>query len=156
MRPSIEGVSLKMPIFHIHDFHRRFRNSELCIQHLFESRFLKAICPKCGRENAYHRHINKQCYTCTCGKHHIYPRTDTIFEKSSIPLTKWFYAIFVMCRTTRRTSAKHLQEKLRVSYTTAWRMIKQIRASMPENGCRGTQSFFETTLRKAMEKRHDP
>jgi len=82
-------------------------------------------CPNCKREGSYHRHSKKQCYTCNCGKHHIYPRVGTIFECSSKPLTLWFQAIH-MVKKNQNISAKEMERKLKVAYPTAWRMRKLI------------------------------
>ena len=67
-----------------------------------------------------------------CG-HHVHPTADTIFHKSTTPLTLWFYAIYLMACTSSGISAKQLGRELGVTYKTAWRMFHQIRKMMGDN-----------------------
>lgn len=56
----------------------------------------------------------------------------TIFEKSSAPLKAWFYAMYLMGSTRCGISAKQIQRETGVTYTTAWRMFKQIRSILSD------------------------
>ena len=51
----------------------------------------------------------------------------TFFEKSTTPLTHWFYAIFLQTTTRNGVSAKELERQVSVSYPTALRMYHQIK-----------------------------
>jgi len=55
---------------------------------------------------------------------------DTIFEKSTTPLTHWFYAIFLQTTTRNGVAAKELERQLNICYTTALRMNHQIKKLM--------------------------
>ena len=132
--------------FHIQEFHTQFRTNVQCLQYLFEKRFPETECPKCGRRNAYHRHPTKPCYTCTCGQSHIYPKKGTIFENSAIPLSKCFYAMFLMSQSEQGVSAKELERRIKVTYPTAWKLAKRIRAILPDETVLSSERTFESVL----------
>jgi transposase-like protein len=67
-----------------------------------------------------------------CGNH-VHPTANTIFHKSSTPLTLWFYAIYLMTSTRAGISAKQLERELGVTYKCAWRMFHQIRKMMTDD-----------------------
>ena len=133
----------------IQDFHRRFGSEDQCLSYLFSLRFSEATCPKCGRENAYHKHPTKQCYTCNCGQSHIYPRKGTIFENSPLPLTKWFYAIFLFCKSGDMP-AKELERQLSVAYPTAWRMNKRLQSVAALITLRADWQSFDAAITRSL------
>lgn len=135
----------------IQEFHRRFRDHKQCLEYLFTMQYNIVSCPKCGRENAYHKHPTKPCYTCNCGQSHLYPMRHTVFKGSPVPLTKWFYAIFLMCQLPEGVSAKELERKLGVTYPTAWRMAKRIRPARPDDSDWGKPTFFDTFLQRCIQ-----
>lgn len=120
-------------MIHIQDFHRRFRTQDQCLQYLFKLRYPASQCPKCHRKNAYHRHPTKLCFTCNCGRSHIFPCKGTIFGNSPLPLTKWFYAIYLLCTERDGISVKELERRIDTTYPTAWRMAKKIRRVLPKD-----------------------
>jgi len=95
------------------------------------------------------------------------PTANTIFHKSSTPLTIWFEAIFIMAATRAGISAKQLERETGVTYKTAWRMFHQIRSMMSDDGERlyGEIEIDETymhadplkrsTIRKPHKSRKD-
>jgi transposase-like protein len=91
-----------------------------------------ATCPHCGavkykiyREPKYPKIFNcKNCFnTFSIFK-------GTIFEKSDTDLRKWFYAIHLMLNSKKGISGYQLQREIKVTYKTAWRMLKKIREAM--------------------------
>lgn len=53
-----------------------------------------------------------------------------MFEKSSTPLTSWFFAIYLFSQSKHGVSAKELSRLIGVTYKTAWRMCHLIRKMM--------------------------
>src|SRR4051794_7822365 len=98
------------------------------------------ICPHCGNSNSdriakiegkkkSHRpglHYCNECqgqFTVTVG---------TVFERSKVPLTKWWQATFLMNSSKKGVSAHQLHRMLGVTYKTAWFMAHRIREAMTD------------------------
>jgi transposase-like protein len=56
----------------------------------------------------------------------------TIYERSHIPLTKWFLATHLLCSSKKGMSAHQLGRMLGLPYKTAWFMAHRIREGMRE------------------------
>lgn len=54
-------------------------------------------------------------------------RTNTLFHKSKVPLTKWFYAIWSLVNRTNGISSVQLSKDIGVKQPTAWFMLHRIR-----------------------------
>lgn len=144
------------PIFR-GNFPQRFRTDDGCLQYVFQMLSTDIRCPKCGRTGSYyfHRHPSKLCYTCNCGRYHFFPLKGTIFAHSFVPLSKWFYALFLMSKKPAGISAKDLQRELKVAYATAWRMTQQILTVKPSATVwkRGSGSAFNEYLHTGIQRR---
>lgn len=87
-------------------------------------------CPGCGADSKFHRIAKRRAYACQHCGHHVYPCVGTIFEKSRTPLTKWFFAMYLMTSTRHGVAAKELERQLGVTYKCAWRMAHELRKLM--------------------------
>ncbi len=132
------------------EFMKQFPDDDACLEHLFVTRFGKveeAHCPKCGEIGKIRKLSKMPAYTCNCG-HHIHPMKDTPFERSTTPLQKWFYAMYLFTTSRHGVPAKELQRQLSVTYKTAWRIGHEIRKYMAkidgDNGLSGTVEADET------------
>lgn len=117
----------------IQQFKEKFPDNKSCLNWLFESRFGKPQCPKCGEVNKYHRQGNSSHFVCACGKHQLSPKKDTIFEKSDTDLFKWFFALYLFSTSKNGVSALELERHLQVTYKCAWRIANQIRKLFSEH-----------------------
>ena len=88
------------------------------------------MCPKCDSDKEFKRVKNKKSYQCPCCGFQVYPMAGTFFEKSTTPLTHWFYAIYLQTTTRNGVAAKELERQLSVCYKTALRMAHQIKKLM--------------------------
>ena len=115
----------------VQEFFATFPTDEACLEHLMMLRFGNPLyCPKCGSEGQFTKLKKVPAYACpTCG-HHVHPMVGTPFERSSTPLQKWFYAMYLFTTSRHGVPAKELQRQLGVTYKTAWRMGHQIRKYM--------------------------
>lgn len=121
--------------FTLKQFHQRFPNDDVCLEEIKQLRFGDTLdCPKCQKHNKFYRVTGRSAYACAFCGHHIYPLKGSIFDHSSTPLTMWFYATYLMAQTRSGMSAKQLERMLGVTYKTAWRMFKQIRQLMADDG----------------------
>lgn len=109
---------------------KQFPDDAACLDHLFETRFGKdVVCQKCGEIGKFKRLAKLPAYTCNCGNH-IHPMVGTPFERSSTPLQKWFYAMYLFTASRHGVPAKELQRQLGVTYKCAWRIGHEIRKYM--------------------------
>jgi transposase len=123
-----------MQRFTIDHFNQQFPDDETCLEWLKDYLYPDGIfCPTCERVTKHHRVASRPSYSCQHCGHHVHPTADTIYHKSSTPLHKWFYAVYLMAQTRCGISAKQLERELGVTYKTAWRMFKQIRSMLQED-----------------------
>lgn len=102
-----------------------FPNDETCLEYLFQTRFSHLPDYK-----KYHRIKGRRCYVHSHTGHQIYPCAGTIFHKSTTPLRKWFYAIYLVSQAKNGVSAEELRRHLGVTYKCAWRIAQQIKRLM--------------------------
>lgn len=116
-------------------FLRKYPHSDACLDEIFKKRYPQGVdCIKCKRITNYYKLTGRTAYSCEFCRTQIFPLAGTIFEKSTIDLRLWFYAMFLMIKTRSGVSAKQLERELGVAYKTAHRMFKQIRKLMDESG----------------------
>jgi transposase len=115
---------------------QEFPDDASCLQILFDSSYgnMKA-CPKCGVVRpSYYRIKKRMAFECKDCGNQIYPLVGTIYQKTTTPLTDWFYALYLFSVSKNGVSAKEIERQVGVSYKTAHRMAKQIRRLMQEGG----------------------
>lgn len=123
----------RMKKFSFKIFLKKYPTNESCLDELFKKQYPGGVfCIKCTKNTKYFKLKNRTAYSCTWCRTQLYPLAGTIFEKSSIDLRLWFYAMFLMIKTRSGISAKQLERELGVCYKTAHRMFKQIRTLMDE------------------------
>ncbi|TSC77095.1 MAG: ISSpo3, transposase [Parcubacteria group bacterium Gr01-1014_31] len=111
----------------IYDLRNEFPTDDACLEYIF--RVLHSERCSCG--GRYKRLPERRQWQCSKCRYQIAPTAGTLFEKSATPLTKWFHALFVFSSAKSGLSGKQLERELNVTYKTAWRMLKLIRASLP-------------------------
>lgn len=110
----------------IQTFRKDFANDNVCLEYIFRARFPEA--------KGFYRVSTRLCFVEGVTGKQIYPLSGTVFEKSTTPLTSWFYAMYLFSVSKNGVSAKELQRQLGVTYKTAWRMATQIRKLMESGG----------------------
>lgn len=118
----------KFTKYGLREFKRQFPNESACLEHLFDS--LHSYQCSCGGKYALIR--GRKQFQCSKCRYQIAPMAGTIFEKSTTPLTLWFFAIFIFSNAKSGISAKEMERQLNVTYKTAWRMLKLIRKSLKQ------------------------
>ena len=123
----------KMLPYTLKDFQKQFPDDATCLEWLRNYLYPDGVyCETCEAVTKHHRVVSRPSYSCDSCGHHVHPTADTIFHKSSTPLTTWFYAIYLMAQTRCGISAKQIQRETGVTYKTAWRMFKQIRTMLDD------------------------
>lgn len=92
------------------------------------------VCPHCGGmekigtvQGKSHRPGLFYCGDCS-GQFSVTVRT--VFERSKVPLTKWWLAAHLLGSSKKGMSAHQLHRMLGVTYKTAWFMFHRIREAM--------------------------
>jgi len=108
----------------------------VCLESIFQSRYGDLdTCPKCGVIGTkFYKVTGRKCYACKECSYQLHPLAQTIFHKSHIPLTSWFYVMYLFSVAKNGVAAKEVERHLGVSYETAHRMCKQIRTAMAQGG----------------------
>lgn len=117
----------------IEEFRKDYPNEDACLDKIFQLRFKGLVCPKCESTKEFTRVKNRRSYQCPNCAQQVYPTKDTVFEKTTTPLTYWFYAIFLQTTTRNGVAAKELERQLNICYKTALRMSHQIKILMANN-----------------------
>lgn len=113
-------------------FQQAYATDEACEKQLFHMKWPDGYkCERCGC--VQHSTIttrNLPLYQCAKCGYQATVTVNTIMEKTRIPLTKWFIAIYEIATDKRGYSATQLMKDVEVSYPTAWLMIHKIRQAM--------------------------
>ena len=97
-------------------------------------------CPHCGNadedliakvEGKKHSH-RAGLYYCNECKGTFTVTVGTVFERSKVPLTKWWLATHLMASSKKGISAHQIHRMLGVTYKTAWFMCHRIREAMKD------------------------
>ena len=131
--------------FTVKQFNELFPDDDACLDYTFKQAYgdMEA-CYNCGViEPKYYRIRSKKVYSCKDCGNQISPLANTIFHKSSTSLRDWFYVIYLFSVSKNGVSAKEVERHTGVTYKTAWRMAKQVRALMLQ-GDRPLSGIVET------------
>ena len=71
-------------------------------------------------------------YQCVNCRRQTSVTAGTVFDKTRIPLVKWFLALYLVGTDKRGCSAKTLERELGISYQSAWFLLHKIRKAMME------------------------
>jgi transposase-like protein len=117
----------------VFSFFEKFPTEESVIQYFIQIRYPEGVtCSHCGavKHKIYRRSSEPRVFDCKNCFNTFSIFKDTIFEKSDTDLRKWFYAIHLMLNSKKGISGYQLQREIKVTYKTAWRMLKKIREAM--------------------------
>ncbi len=91
-------------------------------------------CPRCGGFDRITDVKGGRAGLRRCGpcKREFTVTVGTIFERSKVPLNKWFQAAHLMASSKKGISAHQLHRTLQVTYKTAWFMEHRLREAMRE------------------------
>ena len=117
-------------------FLKRFSSEVACAEYLYKTRWPNGfVCPVCGHNHSYElKGVGR--YQCTKCRHQTSITANTIMHHTRLPLTKWFWAIYLVACDKRGISALTLASRISVSYDTAWYLLKRIRKAMENRDAR--------------------
>ncbi len=111
-------------------FQQHFGTDQQCRDFLFKLRWPKGfVCPNCEHDDAQFLAPRRlyQCYNC---KHQSSVTSGTIFHKTHLPLTCWFWIIYQMTHDKGGASATRLASQLKRPYKTVWHILHKLRLAM--------------------------
>jgi transposase-like protein len=110
-----------------------FGSEDRCHDYLEQLRWPKGVrCPRCDGTTISRIYKRRQ-FDCDSCRYQFSVRVGTLFEKSHLPLWKWFLAVYLMCESKKGISSKQLQRTLGVAYKTAWYLTHRIRDAMGDD-----------------------
>lgn len=97
-----------------------------------------AVCPHCGSSDpdriakieGTKKSHRPGLYYCNDCKGQFTVTVGTVFERSKVPLTKWWMAAHMMNSGKNGVSAHEIHRQLSVTYKTAWFMMHRLREAM--------------------------
>ena len=110
-------VGLSLP-----EFLAQFGTEEQCESFLEQARWPAGYrCPKCGSSEQYVlRSRGRKVFPCRACHHQTSLIAGTRFHRTTLPLTVWFLAIYLISQAKTGLSAWALKRPLGVRYHTAW------------------------------------
>ena len=111
----------------------RFPDQEACIEYLEKVRWgSEAHCPICGGVEVARKAENDRVgrWNCRACSSSFNVLSGTIFEKTRLPLQKWFLAIGLLVNAKKSVSSCQLARDLDLNQKSAWYMQQRIRAAM--------------------------
>ena len=112
----------------------RFATSKACGEYLVSLRWPDGFrCPRCRSAKAWA--VSERLFECAGCHHQSSVTAGTIFNRSRIPLTVWFRAIWWITSQKNGASALGLKRILGLgSYETAWTCLHKLRRAMVRPG----------------------
>ena len=112
---------------------QRFPDQEACIEHLERVRWGDfPACPRCGSIGVAPKSDGFRVGRWNCHDCHVSFNvlSGTIFEKTRIPLQKWFMAIGLVVNAKKSMSSYQLARDLDLNQKSAWYVLQRIRSQM--------------------------
>lgn len=113
---------------------QRFSDEEACRKILEEIRWKNGIhCPHCACIGKIYKIKTTKGYKCGDCQKHFSLTKGTIFERSHIPLGKWFLVMYLFSAHKKGLSSHQLSRDLGITQSTAWFMLHRVRKAMRNN-----------------------
>lgn len=111
----------------------RFPDQQACLEHLEILRWGdQPHCPHCGSANVGRKADGDRLgrFNCHDCKSSFNVLSGTIFEKTKLPLQKWFLAVGLIVNAEKSLSSHQLARDLELNQKSAWYMQQRIRGQM--------------------------
>ena len=140
------------------EFFERFPNERAAVEAIEARRWKNGVvCPHCESKRTtslsgtfYHQCNNKEC------RKQFTVRTETIFERSHIPLHKWLYAIYLLQAAKKSISSMRLSKELGITQKSAWFLLHRLREAFDIEAVRmdGEVEIDETYVGSKEDNKH--
>jgi transposase-like protein len=114
------------------EFQTQFGDEQQCGEQLSRQRWPEGFsCPRCGGPSRGYM-AARQVHECARCSYQCSVTAGTIFHKTRVPLTGWFWAIYRLSHDKKGISAMQLKKEIGVSYQTAWLLLHKLRKAMAD------------------------
>ena len=121
---------MKAKAMNLLEWQEHYGTEEACAEALRRQRWPDGFrCPRCAHERGY-AITTRHSVECTLCHYQASLTAGTLFHSTNLPLTKWFWAIYLMTSDKGGISALRLAKQIDVSWLTACRMLRKIRIAM--------------------------
>lgn len=112
------------------EFRQRSQTEKACEEYLYQLRWpVGFVCPKCGGAGCY-RLCGRREYICKHCHRQNSVTVGTVLHRTHLPLTVWFWTIYLIVRDKRGISATQLFSELGIAYSSAWYLLHRLRKAM--------------------------
>lgn len=117
--------------YHLCAHMSKLGSDQACYDYLVQVRWNgRPQCPHCNNSNMNYFLSTRKIYKCSSCRKQFSATKGTIFEKSKVPLSKWFLAIYLFTTKKRGLSSIQMSKWLGVKQHTAWFMLHRLREAM--------------------------
>lgn len=128
MQQDAPVLGKSLPFRTINDVAIHFQDTKTCIDYITQLRWNgKTVCPFCKHGHVYELKGKYVRYKCSACRKHFSAIKGTIFENSTVPLSKWFMAIFILSTHRKGISSVQVARDIGVTQKTAWFMMQRVR-----------------------------
>jgi transposase-like protein len=99
-------------------------------------------CPVCGMGERITARSGG-FYRCNQCKEDFTVRTNTIFERSHVPLHKWIYAMYLLVTARKGISSMQLAKEIGITQKSAWFVLHRLREACGGKGLSKLQGIIE-------------
>ena len=111
-------------------FCQRFATERVCAEHLEEMRWPEGpMCLRCGSTRIYSC-ASRRIFKCGHCQQQFTVRIGTMFERSHIPLRKWYVAIYLLAEQKQVASSIQIAKRLDITQKSAWYMVQRVRYAL--------------------------
>ena len=116
----------------VQEFRSQFCDEQQCGEQLsWHPRLEGFRCPRCGGPSRCNMAVRQVHESARCS-HQGSVTAGTIFHKTRVPLTGWFWAMYRLSHDKKGISAMQLKEEIGVCYQTAWLLLHKLRKAMAD------------------------
>ncbi len=124
----MQPLGKSLPFRTINDVAIHFQEKSTCIEYITQLRWNgQPKCAFCGHDHVYQLKGANVRYKCASCRKHFSALKGTIFENSTIPLSKWFMAIFILTTHRKGISSVQVGRDIGVTQKSAWFMMQRVR-----------------------------
>lgn len=119
----------------LREFKRKFSSEDDCRNRLREWRWPNGfICDRCGSKKEPYRNTNRNIYQCKHCGYQASLTAGTIFQKTRLPLRRWFFMIYLFGLTDEKIPLSYFQRLWNTNnYKAVWVMADKIKQALAES-----------------------